>query len=54
MQKNIVTVKVDPEISANDPMPASFLEPIKALWADPSVQAAVRKGNEFALHDNIN
>jgi guanine nucleotide-binding protein subunit alpha len=41
------------EVRSNDPMPANFLAPIKALWVDASVKQAVNKGNEFALHDNL-
>lgn len=26
---------------------------MKSLWADSGVQQAVRKGHEFALHDNL-
>lgn len=53
MQKNQALVLADHEISPNDPLPESFLEPIKSLWADAGVQKAILKGNEYALHDNL-
>lgn len=46
-------ILVDHEIGANDPMPLDFLEPIKQLWLDGGVKRAIDKGNEFALHDNL-
>ena len=46
-------IMVDYEISANQPLPADFLEPIKALWQDGGVRQAIAKGNEYALHDNL-
>lgn len=29
------------------------LPAMKGLWNDASVQTTVRRGNEYALHDNI-
>jgi hypothetical protein len=26
---------------------------MKGLWADAAVQQTIRRGNEYALHDNI-
>jgi guanine nucleotide-binding protein subunit alpha len=46
-------ILVDHEISANDPLPREYLQPVKALWLDFGVKAAIAKGNEFALHDNL-
>lgn len=46
-------ITVDLEIGAEDKMPQQYLEPIKALWEDSQVQAAIAKGNEYALHDNL-
>ncbi len=46
-------ILVDCEMSINDPMPTDYLEPIKDLWADDGVKKAIAKGNEFALHDNL-
>lgn len=39
-------ILVEHEISAQDKLPEDYLEPIKALWVDSGVQAAIGKGNE--------
>lgn len=41
------------DIGADDAFPAQCLPAMKALWNDPSVQATIKRGNEYALHDNI-
>ena len=46
-------VAADPDISGDDPMPADCLVAFKALWGDGGVQEAIKKGNEYALHDNL-
>lgn len=46
-------ILVEQEISANDPLPKDYLDPIKALWRDGGVNRAMEKGNEYALHDNL-
>lgn len=46
-------VLVEYEIGAEDKLPQDYLEPIKALWGDDGVRAAIAKGNEYALHDNL-
>jgi guanine nucleotide-binding protein subunit alpha, other len=46
-------VLVDREISSQEQMPMEFLEPLKILWTDGGVKAAIAKGNEYALHDNL-
>lgn len=46
-------IMVDYEMSANEPLPIDYLGPIKNLWFDSGVKAAIAKGNEFALHDNL-
>ena len=53
VQKHMTYISGEYELSANDPMPADYLEPIKKLWADSGVQKAILKGNEYALHDNL-
>ncbi|PNP57992.1 hypothetical protein THARTR1_02150 [Trichoderma harzianum] len=52
-EKNMAHILVDNEISPDSGMPEDYLEPIKALWQDSGVLAAVAKGNEYALHDNL-
>lgn len=46
-------ILVEAEISPDSKMPEDFLEPIKLLWQDSGVMAAIAKGNEYALHDNL-
>ena len=46
-------ILVEREISAEEPMPSEYLENIKTLWQDGGVKAAIAKGNEYALHDNL-
>jgi guanine nucleotide-binding protein subunit alpha len=46
-------IMADFDLNANQPMPTDYLEPIKKLWVDEGVRQAIAKGNEFALHDNL-
>ena len=41
------------DIGIDDSFPIECLSAMKGLWADPSVQQTIKRGNEFALHDNI-
>ena len=41
------------EIKDSESFPRSYLQPLQALWNDSGVQLAVRRGNEYALYDNI-
>ncbi|CAK7234175.1 G-Protein alpha subunit [Sporothrix curviconia] len=52
-ESNIKHILVEFELGANDPLPVDYLEPIKSLWKDAGVKSAIAKGNEFALHDNL-
>ncbi|CEP18607.1 hypothetical protein [Parasitella parasitica] len=40
-------------LEENQPFPELYLEPLKHLWNDETIQIAFKKGNMFALHDNI-
>ncbi|KAI8643484.1 guanine nucleotide binding protein, alpha subunit [Parasitella parasitica] len=40
-------------LEENQPFPQIYLEPLKNLWNNETIQAAFKKGNMFALHDNI-
>lgn len=44
----------DPEIGPDDAMPLDCLHAFHSLWADKGCQLAILKGNEYALHDNLN
>lgn len=46
-------IMVDYEMRADEPLPPDYLEPIKKLWMDGGVKQAIEKGNEYALHDNL-
>ncbi|KAL7927496.1 G protein alpha subunit [Trichoderma austrokoningii] len=52
-EKHMAHILVDFEISPDSKMPEDYLEPIKLLWQDSGVMAAIAKGNEYALHDNL-
>lgn len=41
------------DIGPEDRFPLNCLPAMKALWNDSSVQQTIKRGNEFALHDNI-
>lgn len=53
IQKDMQQVLVDHELSPNDHFPMEYLQPLKNLWADEGVKNAIAKGNEYALHDNL-
>jgi guanine nucleotide-binding protein subunit alpha len=44
---------VDYEMTAHEPLPEEYLEPVKKLWVDAGIKKAMEKGNEYALHDNL-
>ncbi|KAK6441684.1 hypothetical protein LTR95_002075 [Oleoguttula sp. CCFEE 5521] len=46
-------IAADPEIGTEESMPLDCLNAFKSLWRDEGVQSAIRKGNEYALHDNL-
>ncbi|EHA47250.1 G-Protein alpha subunit [Pyricularia oryzae] len=52
-ERNITLIMEEQELGAHDALPIEFLDPIKALWVDAGVKKAIAKGNEFALHDNL-
>jgi len=43
-----------PSINEGQPFPVAYLDPLKSLWADSGVQLCYEKGNQYALHDNMN
>jgi guanine nucleotide-binding protein subunit alpha len=46
-------IMVDYELAPTQPLPMDYLDPVKKLWQDEGVKQAILKGNEFALHDNL-
>ena len=43
-----------PDIGTEEPMPEEFHTAFNYLWADKGVQLTILKGNQYALHDNLN
>lgn len=41
------------DIGINDAFPIECCSAMKGLWADTAVQSTISRGNEYALHDNI-
>jgi len=42
------------DIGPNEPIPIDYLHCFADLWSDAGIQLAMLKGNEYALHDNLN
>lgn len=41
------------DIGIDEPFPIKCLAAMKGLWADGAVQSTIKRGNEYALHDNL-
>ncbi|MCJ1387079.1 hypothetical protein MMC17_010208 [Xylographa soralifera] len=52
-QKCEAILLVAEDIGVNDSFPTDCLSAMKGLWEDPSIQKTIKRGNEYALHDNI-
>ncbi|CAN8106192.1 unnamed protein product [Discula destructiva] len=52
-EKDMEQVLIEYELSPNDQFPLAYLQPLKNLWTDEGVKKAIAKGNEYALHDNL-
>ena len=48
-QPNSRFIHSPPDLRDGESFPISYLEPLLALWKDPSVQSAFERGNEAAL-----
>ncbi len=46
-------ILVTEDIGPDDPFPLECLPAMKGLWTDSGVQTAIKRGNEYALHDNL-
>jgi guanine nucleotide-binding protein subunit alpha len=42
-----------PSLNTGESFPVRYLEPLKALWKDPAVQATYSRGHEFAAPENL-
>ena len=49
--ENVIATAED--IGPDDVFPRNCLPAMKGLWNDPAVQKTIKRGNEYALHDNI-
>ncbi|KAI9889231.1 MAG: G-Protein alpha subunit [Vezdaea aestivalis] len=47
-------ISLEREIGHKEALPLEYLPAFKALWADHGIKQAITKGNEYALHDNLN
>jgi len=41
------------DLKDGEPFPKEFLEPLRSLWADSTVQTGYERGNEVSLPDNL-
>ncbi|KAI8373778.1 guanine nucleotide binding protein, alpha subunit [Blakeslea trispora] len=41
------------QLSIHEPYPSDYLEPLKSLWDDESIQSTFSKGHTFAFNENI-
>jgi guanine nucleotide-binding protein subunit alpha len=46
-------IEAAPDLRDGEPFPMNFCGPLKALWRDQGIQAAVQRGNEVALPENL-
>jgi guanine nucleotide-binding protein subunit alpha, other len=42
------------DVGPNEAVPEEYATCFMDLWQDEGIQLAMLKGNEFALHDNLN
>ncbi|KAF3940484.1 hypothetical protein ABW19_dt0206171 [Dactylella cylindrospora] len=52
-EQYVAMIMTERELGRGESFPKEYLVPLKSLWDDAGVQAAVGRGNEFALHDNL-
>jgi len=43
----------DYELTRGEPLPRRYLSAFQQMWSDTGVQLIARRGNEYALHDNV-
>ncbi|KAF2670317.1 heterotrimeric G protein alpha subunit subtype 2 [Microthyrium microscopicum] len=53
-QRYVELLQHERELSLDESLPPEYLQCFKDLWADMGIQMAILKGNEYALHDNLN
>ncbi|KGB79401.1 guanine nucleotide-binding protein G(o) subunit alpha [Cryptococcus deuterogattii 99/473] len=52
-RRYISLIDAEPPINTNEPYPTKYLTALKSLWVDSGVQACYKRGNEFALAENM-
>lgn len=52
-RRYISLIDAEPPINTNELYPTKYLTALKSLWADSGVQACYKRGNEFALAENM-
>jgi hypothetical protein len=53
-QRYVAMLEKERELGLEETLPLEYLTCFKDLWADMGIQMAILKGNEYALHDNLN
>lgn len=46
-------IEAAPDLKDGEPFPIKYRDPLKSLWEDPAIQAALMRGNEVALPENL-
>ncbi|KAG9243725.1 guanine nucleotide binding protein, alpha subunit [Calycina marina] len=52
-EAHVALVQQEKDLRPNEAVPSAYLKAFKELWKDVGIQKVVEKGNEFALHDNL-
>ena len=53
VQEHAALLEAVDHIGLDDPFPEACLTAMEGLWDDAGFQVTIRRGNEFALHDNL-
>lgn len=53
-QRYVSFLEKERELALDESLPLEYLPCYKDLWADMGIQVAILRGNEYALHDNLN
>jgi guanine nucleotide-binding protein subunit alpha len=52
-EKYVILLAEERELSRHESFPIDYKKAFEYLWADNGLQKAVARGNEYALHDNL-
>jgi hypothetical protein len=53
LQDNIELLRKELELQPNESFPEEYRACFNDLWDDDALQSAILRGNESALHDNL-